>query len=53
MSRFLPRGLFGQTLLVLLAGLIVSHAIGFWIYTACPLGIRASVRVFLARVIAT
>ena len=34
MSRFLPRSLFGQTLLILLAGLIVSHAVGSWIYTA-------------------
>jgi signal transduction histidine kinase len=34
MSRFLPKSLFGQTLLILLAGLIISHAIGSWIYTA-------------------
>jgi hypothetical protein len=34
MSRFLPSSLFGQTLLILLAGLIVSHAVGSWIYTA-------------------
>jgi signal transduction histidine kinase len=34
MNRFLPKSLFGQTLLVLLAGLIVSHAVGSWIYTA-------------------
>ena len=34
MSRFLPKSLFGQTLLILLAGLIVSHAVGSWIYTA-------------------
>lgn len=34
MSRFFPNSLFGQTLLVLLAGLIVSHAAGSWIYTA-------------------
>jgi signal transduction histidine kinase len=34
MSRFLPQSLFGQTLLVLLAGLIVSHAVGSWLYTA-------------------
>lgn len=33
MSRFLPKSLFGQTLLILLAGLIVSHAIGSWLYT--------------------
>ena len=34
MSRFLPKSLFGQTLLVLLAGLTISHAIGSWFYTA-------------------
>ena len=33
MSRFLPKSLFGQTLLILLAGLVVSHLIGAWIYT--------------------
>jgi signal transduction histidine kinase len=33
MNRFLPRSLFGQTLLALLVGLIVSHATGSWIYT--------------------
>ena len=33
MSRLLPKSLFGQTLLILLAGLIVSHAVGSWIYT--------------------
>jgi len=33
MNRFLPRSLFGQTLLALLVGLIVSHAAGSWIYT--------------------
>ena len=33
MSRFLPKSLFGQTLLVLLAGLIASLAVGSWIYT--------------------
>ena len=33
MRRFLPRSLFGQTLLILLAGLVVSHTIGAWIYT--------------------
>ncbi len=32
MTRFLPKSLFGQTLLVLLLGLVVSHAIGAWIY---------------------
>ena len=34
MTRLLPKSLFGQTLLVLLAGLIVSHAVGSWLYTA-------------------
>jgi signal transduction histidine kinase len=34
MSRFLPKSLFGQTLLILLGGLILSHGIGSWIYTA-------------------
>jgi signal transduction histidine kinase len=34
MSRFLPKSLFGQTLLILLGGLIISHAVGSWIYTA-------------------
>lgn len=34
MKRFLPRSLFGQTLLILLAGLAVSHLVGAWIYTA-------------------
>jgi signal transduction histidine kinase len=34
MTRLFPRSLFGQTLLILLAGLIVSHAVGSWIYTA-------------------
>lgn len=34
MKRLLPTSLFGQTLLILLAGLIVSHTIGSWIYTA-------------------
>ncbi|MCR4282786.1 MAG: ATP-binding protein [Bauldia sp.] len=33
MSRFLPKSLFGQTLLILLAGLVVSQLIGAWIYT--------------------
>ena len=33
MSRLLPRSLFGQTLLILLGGLILSHAVGSWIYT--------------------
>ena len=34
MNRIFPKSLFGQTLLILLAGLFVSHAIGSWIYTA-------------------
>src|SRR5687767_1107410 len=34
MNRLLPKSLFGQTLLILLAGLIISHAVGSWIYTA-------------------
>ncbi len=34
MIRVLPKSLFGQTLLILLAGLIVSHAVGSWIFTA-------------------
>jgi signal transduction histidine kinase len=33
MSRLLPRSLFGQTLLVLLIGLVVSHIAGSWIYS--------------------
>ncbi|MDO8978804.1 MAG: ATP-binding protein [Afipia sp.] len=33
MSGFLPKGLFGQTLLALLVGLVISHAAGSWIYT--------------------
>ena len=33
MSGFLPRSLFGQTLLALLVGLVISHAAGSWIYT--------------------
>ncbi len=32
MTRFLPKSLYGQTLLILLLGLVVSHAIGAWIY---------------------
>ena len=34
MNRLLPKSMFGQTLLILLAGLILSHAVGSWIYTA-------------------
>lgn len=33
MNRLFPKSLFGQTLLILLAGLVVSHMIGSWIYT--------------------
>jgi signal transduction histidine kinase len=33
MSGFLPKSLFGQTLLALLVGLVISHAAGSWIYT--------------------
>ena len=32
MIRFLPKSLFGQTLLILLVGLVISHSIGAWIY---------------------
>jgi hypothetical protein len=34
MMRLLPRSLFGQTLSILLLGLLVSHAVGSWLYTA-------------------
>lgn len=34
MSRLLPNSLFGQTLLILLVGLVVSHLIGAWIYAS-------------------
>lgn len=34
MTRLLPKSLFGQTLLILLAGLIISHAAGWWLFTA-------------------
>lgn len=34
MMRVIPRSLFGQTLFVLLAGLIASHLVGSWIYSA-------------------
>jgi signal transduction histidine kinase len=34
MSRFFPKSLFGQTLLILLVGLVISHAIGAWIYAS-------------------
>jgi signal transduction histidine kinase len=33
MSRIFPSSLFGQTLLALLVGLVVSHAAGSWIYS--------------------
>jgi signal transduction histidine kinase len=33
MTRLLPRSLFGQTILILLVGLAVSHLVGAWIYT--------------------
>ena len=33
MNRLLPKSLFGQTLLILVAGLIVSLLVGSWIYT--------------------
>jgi methyl-accepting chemotaxis protein len=33
MTRLLPKSLFGQTLLILLVGLAISHAVGSWIYT--------------------
>ena len=32
MTRFLPKSLFGQTLLILLLGLVVSQLVGAWIY---------------------
>jgi signal transduction histidine kinase len=34
MSRFLPKSLFGQTLLIMFSGLVVSHLIGAWIYAS-------------------
>jgi signal transduction histidine kinase len=34
MSRLFPKSLFGQTLLILLAGVIVSHLAGWWIYNS-------------------
>ena len=33
MTRFLPRSLFGQTILILLAGLVASQLLGAWIYS--------------------
>jgi signal transduction histidine kinase len=32
MTRLLPRTLFGQMVMILLAGLIISHLVGTWIY---------------------
>lgn len=32
MKRFIPRSLFGQTLAILMAGLVFSHAVGAWFY---------------------
>lgn len=32
MKRLLPRSLFGQTLAILMAGLVFSHAVGAWFY---------------------
>ena len=32
MRRIFPKSLFGQTILILLVGLVISHAIGAWIY---------------------
>jgi signal transduction histidine kinase len=34
MTRLLPRTLFGQMILILLGGLLVSHLIGTWIYAS-------------------
>jgi signal transduction histidine kinase len=34
MTRLYPRSLFGQTLVILLAGLFVSHLVGGWIYAS-------------------
>lgn len=33
MTRLLPRSLFGQTILILLTGLVVSQLVGAWIYS--------------------
>jgi signal transduction histidine kinase len=33
MNRFLPKSLFGQMLVIMLLGLVVSYAIGAWIYS--------------------
>ena len=32
MRRIFPKSLFGQTILILLIGLVISHAVGAWIY---------------------
>ncbi len=32
MRRIFPKSLFGQTILILLVGLVISHAVGAWIY---------------------
>lgn len=34
MTRLLPRTLFGQMVVILLAGLVVSHLVGTWIYAS-------------------
>ena len=34
MTRYLPKSLFGQTVLILLAGLFISHAAGSWLFTS-------------------
>jgi signal transduction histidine kinase len=34
MRRLFPQSLFGQTLLILIGGLIISHAVGSWLYTS-------------------
>jgi signal transduction histidine kinase len=31
-KSFVPKSLFGQTILILLVGLVISHAVGAWIY---------------------
>lgn len=41
MKRFLPKSLFAQTLLILLAGLVASYLVGTWIYAGDR---RAAVR---------
>lgn len=34
MTRIFPRSLFGQTIMIMLAGLILSQAVGAWLYSA-------------------